>query len=397
MRKDSEDEVNQITNRLEEGIKELFTSDKYTDYLKMLAKLHNYSASNALLIIMQNPTATMVAGYTSWKANFHRNVKKGEHGIKILAPAPYKVDKKVRKIDFATGKPVFDKEGKPVMDVIQVVVPAFKVVKVFDVSQTEGEPVPELATPLTGEVSNFKQLYNAIKLVSPAPIKFENIPDSANGYYDPINKEIVIKKGMSESQTLKTLIHELTHAVLHGDVLVDENDSDRRTREVEAESTAYTVCSHLGLDTSDYSFGYIAGWSSRMELPELKKSMNVIRNTAATIIHEIDGELLRPEKEIKQSMLAGEISDFIRAHAEDGLADKAVEDVRKDIASGNVKYLQSMLIKIEKNTIEKDDRKYARELSFSLEEYKSDMKIPDGKSSSKVKNVDSGKRSSRRR
>lgn len=292
MKKARDEKVEEITKKLEQGIQELFESEKYERYLKVMSKLHNYSFNNSLLIAMQKPDATMVAGFTSWKKNFHRNVKKGEKGIRILAPSPYKVNKEVDKIDPVTQQPMLGRNGEPIKEHVQVTIPAYKITTVFDVSQTEGEKIPEIATALKDEVNDFEKMFQIIEKVSPVPIVLDQINSVANGYYDLEKKVIVIKKDMSEAQTLKTAVHEISHAKLHDRDSGIEAKADRKTKEVEAESIAYTVCSHLGLDTSSYSFGYIAGWSSDKEFGELKKSMNVIQHTASELITDIDKEFL---------------------------------------------------------------------------------------------------------
>ena len=342
------DRVQEITVQLEQGIKELFESQKYAEYLKTMSKLYNYSFNNSLLIAMQKPDATMVAGYTSWQANFHRNVMKGEKGICILAPSPYKVSKEVEKIDTNTQQPILGKDGQPIKERVQVTISAYKVTTVFDVSQTQGEPIPEIASVLSDDVKEYESFYNAIKKVSPVPIEIRNINSGANGYYHLEDKVIVIKEGMSQAQTLKTAIHELSHAKLHDKDTGLEKDSqlDRRTKEVQAESVAFTVCSHYGLDTSEYSFGYIAGWSSDKELDELKKSMDTIRSTASEIIKGIDEELIKSEQEEKVESLAVEIDKITKDFDPYGYADaiedseKQIEDIKADIKVGNVEYLK---------------------------------------------------------
>ncbi len=298
---EKKDKIVEITEKLEQGIQELFESERYKDYLKMLSKLYHYSFNNLVLIASQRPDATMVAGYTSWKADFHRNVRKGEQGIRILAPAPYKVRKEVEKIDEKTGQPKRDKNGKIETETEEVIIPAYKITTVFDVSQTEGEPLPELVTELKKDVEAYKELFDAIKAVSPVPVEVMNFPGEAKGYFSSLEKKIVIRDGMSGLQSLKTAIHELAHAKLHDpSVETGEKDADRNTKEVQAESVAYTVCQHFGLDTSDYSFGYIAGWSTGRQLDELKKSMNIIRTAAADIISGIEGRLELKEREQEQ-------------------------------------------------------------------------------------------------
>ena len=348
----SAQQVREITDKLEQGIKELFESERFKEYLRTMSKFYHYSFSNTLLIAMQKPEATYVAGYTSWQRNFDRQVMKGEKGIKILAPAPYKAKEEREKIDPSTQKPILDADGKPVTETVEVMRPAFKVVSVFDISQTDGKELPDIIVDeLSGSVENYAAFFEALKQESPAPIAFEDIPGGAKGYFSPVENRIAIQEGMSEIQTIKTAIHEIAHAKLHsidqpepepswkivmisdggtkrdflsgfaseteaneaaereGWRFVDENRfewrleveedtsavqemrKDRHTKEVEAESVAYTVCQRYGIETSDYSFGYIAGWSSDKETKELKGSLETIRKTAAEMIDSIDAKL----------------------------------------------------------------------------------------------------------
>ena len=348
----SAQQVREITDKLEQGIKELFESERFKEYLRTMSKFYHYSFSNTLLIAMQKPEATYVAGYTSWQRNFDRQVMKGEKGIKILAPAPYKAKEEREKIDPSTQKPVLDADGKPVTETVEVMRPAFKVVSVFDISQTDGKELPDIIVDeLSGSVENYAAFFEALKQESPVPISFEDIPGGAKGYFSPVENRIAIQEGMSEIQTIKTAIHEIAHAKLHsidrpepepswkivmisdggtkrdflsgfasetdaneaaereGWRFVDENRfewrleveedtsavqemrKDRHTKEVEAESVAYTVCQRYGIETSDYSFGYIAGWSSDKETKELKGSLETIRKTAAEMIDSIDAKL----------------------------------------------------------------------------------------------------------
>ena len=296
----SAERMKEITDRLETGIQELFESERYKAYLTTMSKFHSYSFNNTLLIAMQG--GQLVAGYNKWRDNFHRNVKKGEKAIKILAPAPFKAKKEVQKLD-AQGRPVMGKDGKPVTEVQEIQVPAFKIVSVFDVSQTEGEPLPSIGVEeLTGSVERYGEFFKALEQTSPVPIGFEDIPGGSHGYYHLTEKRIAIQEGMSELQTLKTAIHEIAHSKLHAidpeAPAIDQADRpDSRTREVQAESVAYAVCQHYGLDTSDYSFGYVAGWSSGKELKELKASLETIRATAHELITTIDGHLAQLQKE----------------------------------------------------------------------------------------------------
>lgn len=299
------DKLKEITDKLETGIAGIFESEQYADYLKTLSKFHDYSLNNTILIAMQKPDATHVAGFNTWKNEFERNVMKGQKGIKIIAPSPYKVKVQQEKTDPATGRPVIGADGKPVTEEAERKIPAYKVVSVFDVSQTEGKELPTIGVDvLTGDVDKYQDFFAALEKVSPVPVAFENIEGSANGYYHQVDKRIAIDEGMSELQTLKTTIHEIAHAKLH-DMDAPEQDeqprADKRTREVEAESIAYTVCQHYGLDTSDYSFGYVAGWSSGKELTELKASLKTIRTTAAALITEIDGHFAELTQDREQT------------------------------------------------------------------------------------------------
>jgi len=306
------EKLKEITDRLEQGIAELFDSERYREYLKVMSKFHNYSFNNTLLIAMQKPDASLVAGFSAWKNNFERNVMKGQKGIKIIAPSPYKIKQEMQKIDPHTQKPVIGKDGKPVTEEKEVKIPAYKVVSVFDVSQTEGKELPDIAVDeLTGDVDRYKDFFAALEKTSPVPIAFENIGGGSHGYYHLEDKRIAINEGMSELQTLKTAIHEIAHAKLHDIDLNAPKDEqqphvDRRTREVEAESVAYTVCQHYGLDTSDYSFGYVAGWSSGRELSELKSSLETIRSAAAEIINSIDENLAELQKAQDKEQTAGQ-------------------------------------------------------------------------------------------
>ena len=295
------EKMKEITDRLEQGITELFDSERFKDYLQVMSKFHNYSFNNTLLIAMQKPDASLIAGFNAWKNNFGRNVMKGQKGIKIIAPSPFKVKQEMQKTDPQTGKAIIGKDGKPVTEEKEVTIPAYRVVTVFDVSQTEGRELPQLGvSELTGDVDRYKEFFAALEKTSPVPVGFEKIEGGAHGYYHLEDKRIAIDEGMSELQTLKTAIHEIAHAKLHDIDLNAPKDEqprvDRRTREVEAESVAYTVCQHYGLDTSDYSFGYVAGWSSGRELAELKGSLETIRSTAAEIINSIDKEIAELQK-----------------------------------------------------------------------------------------------------
>lgn len=299
--KTEKQKVQEITEKLEQGIKELFESEKYKNYLNTMSKFHNYSFNNTVLIAMQKPDATLVAGFKAWKRNFQRHVKKGEKGIRILAPAPYKLKEEQEKLDPETKEIMLDAEGKPIMEEVEITIPAFRAVSVFDVAQTEGKELPELEVKeLSDSVEDYENFMQALTEVSPVPIEFEEIEGGAKGYFSQGAHRIAVQEGMSQSQTLKTAIHEVAHAKLHDRELnkgIDDVEHKGRSRkEVEAESVAYTVCQHFGIDTSDYSFGYIAGWSSGREMTELKASLDTIRRTASEIITGIEHELSKVQE-----------------------------------------------------------------------------------------------------
>lgn len=285
-------DMDSIMQSLESGVEELFTSNRYQEFLKTMAKFHNYSFNNTMLIATQRPDATLVTSYKNWQS-MGRQVMKGEKGITIIAPAPYKKMKEKEVLD-ENQRPIMGTDGKPKTEKVEVTVPHFKAVTVFDIAQTSGEPIQTLAPELlTAAVQDFDSFMQAIQKISPVPIRFDEIDGNANGYYHNADKEIVIKKGLSESQTLKTAIHETAHAKLHDKEIMESLgvEKDRLTKEVEAESVAYCVCSSFGLDTSDYSFPYIAGWSSSREMKEMKASMDVIRKTAGEMIDQLTEEL----------------------------------------------------------------------------------------------------------
>ena len=332
------EKMKEITDRLEQGIQDLFESDRFKEYLQVMSKFHNYSFNNTLLIAMQKPDATLIAGYNSWKNLFGRQVSRGAKGIKVIAPSPYKVKKEVDKIDPKTQKPVTDKNGKPVKEETEVTVPAFKVVSVFDVSQTEGKELPTIGVDeLTGDVAQYADFFKATEQASPAPVGFEKIESGAKGYYSQTEKRIAINEGMSELQNLKTLIHEIAHAKLHDiDLNAPAEEQadrpDRRTREVQAESIAYAVCQHYGLDTSDYSFSYVATWSSGRELSELKASLETIRSTASELIKDIDknfSELTKDKEQTQAQEAQAEEPTAEPPQEEKAGADKPAADTPK--------------------------------------------------------------------
>ena len=295
-----EKQLKEISERLEQGVKEIFTSERYTEYLNTMSKFHNYSFNNTLLITMQKPEATLVAGYQAWQKKFNRHVKRGEKGIQIIAPAPIREKQEIEKIDPVTKEPVIGDDGQPETEIVEMVIPRFRVTTVFDVSQTEGEPIAELEVPeLTGSVQFYDTFMQALQNISPVPIRMMNVEGEAKGYYHQTEKYIAIKEDMSNVQTMKTGVHEVSHALLHDREVMDAEGvlKDQTTKEVEAESIAYIVCNHFGLDTSEYSFTYIASWCESRDMKALKASMDTIRKTSAEIIGNIEEQMHEIELE----------------------------------------------------------------------------------------------------
>ena len=323
--KTTKERLQEITDILKEGVKDVFASDKYKEYLSVMSKFHKYSFRNALLILMQKPDAAMVAGYGAWQKKFKRQVKRGETGISIIAPSPYKTQQETPLLDKYTHLPMYDTDGKPLTQKVDVTIPAYKVTTVFDVSQTDGEPLPQLGVDeLQGDVVNYENIFKALEKISPVPIGFENIEGGAKGYFHHEEKRIAVQENMSELQTLKTAIHEVAHAKLH-DISPDElkeippeERKDSHTKEVEAESVAFTVCMRYGLDTSDYTFGYVAGWSSNKEAPELESSLATIQKTADEIISGIDEQLAELCKDKEQNISNDEFTELSGADAAEG-------------------------------------------------------------------------------
>ncbi len=304
-------EMEEITSKLEKGVKDIFDGANYQQYLNFCAKLPRYSVNNQILIMMQKPDATMCQSFTNWK-EVNRHVCKGEKGIRILAPAPYKMQKEQEKVD-ASGKTVLDKDGEPVKETVEVTINAFKPVSTFDISQTEGEPIPTPGVDeLTGSVEGYETLLAAIKEVVPVPISFEQIESGAKGFYHLEENRIVVQEGMSEAQTVKTLLHEASHQALHSKEAMDSagEKKSKNQKETEAESVAYVVCQHYGIDTSDYSFPYVATWSADKEVPELKASLDTIRRTASELIVKID-------EKVQTLTTVKEMDQFMEAHGEE--------------------------------------------------------------------------------
>lgn len=313
------EKVKELSLKLEQGLKEVFDSDNYKNYLNTMAKFHNYSVNNTLLINQQKPDATLVAGFDAWARNFDRHVKKGEKGISIIAPAPFKTMKDVPIINPETGDPYLKKDGSPMTRKEEVTIPYFKVTKVFDISQTYGKELPTLGIgELEGNVEKAKDFIESLKKTSPVPIVFGETAGESKGFYSPVSDSITIKDGMSDAQTIKTMVHEISHAKLHNPEMLKEGESKSKgTIEMEAESVAYIVCKHFNIDTDDYSFGYIAGWSEGKDTDELKKSMNTIRDTAGEIINRVEGSMRQLEKDhLKEAGIIAKDEEFMEVTIE---------------------------------------------------------------------------------
>lgn len=342
------DELHQITDKLEKGVKDVFQSDKYKQFLNVMAKFPRYSVNNTMLIMMQRPDAQLCQSFTGWK-QMGRYVKKGEKGISILAPAPYKIEREQTKLD-DKGRTVFDADGEPVKEKVEVTIRAFKVVKTFDLAQTDGKELPMIGpNELVGSIDGYPKLLQALQEISPVPVSFELIDGGAKGYYNLENKSIVIQDGMSEVQTIKTLLHEMAHQKLHDkDTVPEAKDITRNGKEVEAESVAYVVCQHYGINTSDYSFSYVAGWSEGKETPELKASLDKIRQTASEFIYQIDQrmEVLMAEKEQVQEKganpeLQGVVDEVLKDLDQKRTVSKVKESVKTRIKANAEKAEQA--------------------------------------------------------
>lgn len=306
----NDDKLKTLLEQAEQGTREVFESDRYRNYLATMSKFHLYSFRNSLLILMQKPEASYVAGYSAWQKKFKRQVQRGEKGIQIIGYTPKKVTVEQEKKD-STGNVILGADDRPEKETISLQIPYFTPVYVYDVSQTKGEPLPQLINELSGSVDEYQNLMQAITEISPFPITFEDIKGNARGYCDPLVQKIAIQQGMSEAQSVKTAIHEITHADLHApEVNLSLNDrTDRRTREIEAESTAFVVCSHYGIDTSNYTFPYLASWSSNKELTELQSSLEIIQKQAGELIDKIDTRLVKLQKDRETDLFTEVTSD----------------------------------------------------------------------------------------
>ena len=369
----NKERIKEITAGIEQGIKELFESDRYRKYLTTMSRFHKYSLNNVMLIHSQRPDATLVAGFNKWKNSFGRHVKKGEKGIQILAPTPYKIKVEKEKLDPDTKLPMIDENGDPVTEEKEVSIPMFKVVSVFDVSQTEGKPLPQLAYSLSGAVEHYEEFMEALKRTSTVPIKVEHTEKNVDGFFDLTNQSITIQAGMSEIQTVCAVIHEIAHSRLHnydhmteladdGETLLAPAEKDRHTEEVEAESISYAVCQYFGIETSENSFGYIASWSQGKELKELRASLETINRTSSDLISGIEKHFQEICKEkgidlnTKQEVTVDPISqfaadldqfsfDFDPHEYHDQIEDReqAVQDIITAIHNKDVQHLRDWL------------------------------------------------------
>ena len=295
-RKDQNEKIKELTEKLQAGIQELHDSEKYRDYLRTMAKFHHYSFNNSLLIWAQRPDATAVAGYRAWQTKFQRTVNPGAKGIMIYEPSSYKRTLREVVTD-ADGNPMFDQDGNKITQAVERTFPTFKVGYVFAYEDTSGKPLPSIVSILDRNVDNFDSVIDALRKISPAPIRFDSVDGGANGYYDLVKREIVVKDTLPQAQKIKTAVHEVAHSILHDKIDGLDQEATKREMEVEAESVSFCVSAWLGLDTSEYSFGYIAGWSAGKELKELQQKMEKIRTTASMIISGLNGEL-RPQQVI---------------------------------------------------------------------------------------------------
>ena len=293
-RKDPNEKVKELTEKLQAGIQELYDSEKYRDYLCAMAKFHHYSFNNSLLIWAQRPDASAVAGYRAWQTKFQRTVNPGAKGIMIYEPASYKRTLREVVTD-ADGNPLYDEDGNKITQAVERTFPTFKVGYVFAYEDTTGKPLPSIVSIVDKEVDNFDSVMDALRKISPAPIRFDSVDGGANGYYDLVNREIVVKDTLPQAQKIKTAVHEVAHSILHDKIDGLDQEATKNEMEVEAESVSFCVAAWLGLDTSEYSFGYISGWSASKELVELQRKMEIIRSTANMIITGIDGELMQQQ------------------------------------------------------------------------------------------------------
>ncbi len=343
-----EKQLKEISERLEQGVKEIFTSERYTEYLNTMSKFHNYSFNNTLLITMQKPEATLVVGYQAWQKKFNRHVKRGEKGIQIIAPAPIREKQEIEKIDPVTKEPVIGDDGQPETEIVEMVIPRFRVTTVFDVSQTEGEPIADLEVPeLTGSVQFYDTFMQALQNISPVPICMMNVEGDAKGYYHQTEKYIAIKEDMSNVQTMKTGVHEVSHALLHDREVMDVEGvlKDQTTKEVEAESIAYIVCNHFGLDTSEYSFTYIASWCESRDMKALKASMDTIRKTSAEIIGNIEEQMheIEMERPIRETFHREDVILYLSGSMGSEYSYNLVENMTAEQVQENVREYVTLL------------------------------------------------------
>lgn len=378
----NKDRLKEITDSIEQGIRDLFQSDRYAQYLRTMSRFHRYSVNNTMLIYMQKPDASLVAGFNKWRDQFSRNVRRGEHGIKIIAPTPFKKRIEQEKVDPDTKIPMRDAEGNIIMEEKEIKIPMYKVVSVFDVSQTEGKPLPTLANDLTGNVQQYAVFMEALRRSSPVPLAFEAMEPSIDGYFSGNDQRIAIRTGMSEVQTVAAAVHEITHATLHNyeqarlataqddETAEPPKPKDRNTEEVEAESVSFSVCQYYGIQTGENSFGYIATWSHGKELPELRASLETINKTASGLITDIDRNFREVLKEYDPVLeqFAGDVYQYTVSVMEPPLplhpAEEEVPIIVEDLKSGSGKSIRNDIL----NAAKKDSALSPDELLRRLNE-----------------------------
>ena len=368
--------VDEILKSLEDGLRDYMDSDSYKAYLRAVSRFHDYSTNNVLLITMQKPDATLVAGYSTWKNAFHRYVKKGEKAIKIIAPMPAVVEKEQERTD---------EYGNVSIEKVRVTVPRFRAVNVFDISQTDGEPLPSIdPRELSADVGDYSCFLHALERSSRVPVRYIDIDGGAKGYYHAIQDRIFVQKGMSQAQTVKTLVHEMAHSYLHGR---DGGGAltPQKTKEVEAESIAFSVCTHFGIDTSEYTFPYVSAWSNESDLKTLKSSMNTIRDTASMLIHRIEENYQIMTRENAAEKLAEDLIAFMKNYdfyQLNSCADdphQATEQIKEQLIAGDTRAIQNNVREYMRDETDPDARNVMADLIGRVKEFEPEALPPEKK------------------